>query len=65
MRGQRAHQQAVAIGRRARDRLGADVAAGAAAVVDDDLLAELPAQFEGDDAADDVGRAVRRIALSG
>ena len=37
----RGEQQRVAVGRRARDLAHADVAGGAAAVVDDDALAEL------------------------
>ena len=37
---ERREQQRIAVGRRARDDLGADDAARAAAVVDDDLLAE-------------------------
>ncbi len=34
------HQQRVAVGRRVHDRFGGDVAAGAGAVLDDELLAE-------------------------
>jgi hypothetical protein len=42
------HQQRVAVGRGLRDRAGRDRAAGAAAVVDDDLLAEDFAHLVGD-----------------
>ena len=44
-------EQGVAVRRRLRDRLGADHAAGAAAVVDHDLLAEAVAELDGDQRA--------------
>ena len=50
----------VAVRRALRHRAGADGAAGAAAVVDDDLLAEDLAHLVGDGAADDRGRAAGR-----
>ena len=52
-------KQRVAIGRGSRADFGADDAAGAGAVVDDDLLAELLAQFCCKHAAEDVVAAAR------
>ncbi len=54
-------QDRVAVGRRFRDDVGAEIAGGAAAVVDDDRLAELRRQRLDDDARNDVGAAARRI----
>ena len=53
-------QQRVAIGRRRDDRLGAEIAAGAALVLDDEGLAEPLGQPLPDQAAGDVGGAARR-----
>ena len=50
-------QQRVAVGGRAHDRLGADVAAGARPVLDDEWLAEPLRQPLPDQAREDVGRA--------
>ena len=61
MRGQCTHQQRVAVRRGLGHRLGADVAAGPAAVVGDHLLTQRLAQALRDDAADDIGGATRRI----
>ena len=55
-----AHQQRVAVGRRLGDDVVADDGAGAGAVIDHHLLAELLGEFLRDDAADDVGAAARR-----
>ena len=46
------HQERVAVRYRIGGKGGADNTAGAAAVVDKDLLAELVAELVGDDAAD-------------
>ena len=54
------HQQRVAVGRRARDRLGRDVAAGARLVLDDELLGELLGQRLRDQARQDVDRLAGR-----
>ncbi len=54
------HQQRVAVGRGLRDRAGRDRAAGAAAVVDDDLLAEDFAHLVGDAARRGAGAAAGR-----
>jgi hypothetical protein len=59
--GGAADQQGVAIRIGARDRLGADIGAAAAFVLDDDLLAPDFGQRIGDDAGDRVGRSSRRI----
>ena len=53
-------QDGVAVGRRARDRAGADVAGGAGAVLDHDRLAHRLMQMLADDARQDVGRAAGR-----
>ena len=50
-------EQRVAVGGRAHDRLGADIAAGARPVLDDELLAEPLRQPLADQARDDVVRA--------
>ena len=55
-----AEEQRVAVGRAARDELGADLARRAAAVVDDDLLRPHFAELLRDDAAHEVGGARRR-----
>ena len=47
---------------RPHDRLGADIAARARSIVDDELLAKLFRQELGDQTRDDVGRAARRLA---
>ena len=52
--------EGVTVGRGIGDRLGADRAAGAAAVVDDERLPKLASHALGGDAADDVGRAAGR-----
>ena len=57
----RGEEQRVAVGRRVRDELGADVAGGAGPIVRDDLLAEALAELLRDDAADGVRRAARRL----
>ncbi len=54
-------EKVVAVGRRLRCRLGADHAAGAAAVLDHELLAEGLAEFVGPGTPDRVGGAARRI----
>ncbi len=60
VRADRTHQQVVAVGLHARRELGADVAAGAAAVVDDDRLAQLLRDRLGDHARGGVDAAARR-----
>ena len=57
---QRPDQDRVAIGVGARDRLGADIAAGAALVLDHHLLAPERGEPVGEDAGDRVGSASRR-----
>ena len=57
---QRADQDGVAVGLGARDRLGADIAAGAALVLDHHLLAPDLGQPVGEDARDHVGSAAGR-----
>ena len=60
-RGRQRHdQERVAVLRRVGDDLGANHAAGAAAIVDDDLLAEPLAEMLRDDAGDDVVDAAGR-----
>jgi len=54
------NEQRVAVGGRFCHELGADHAAGAAAVVDHDLLAEAVAELDGDQAPDHVVAAARR-----
>src|SRR5438105_985353 len=56
----RDNAQRIAVGRRARALLGADVAAAAGAVVGDDLDAPCLGEALGGKAPDDVGRAARR-----
>ena len=56
----RRHAERVAVRRRARDLGGADRAAAAGLVVDDQRLAERPVDLLGDDAGDDVGGAAGR-----
>ncbi len=57
-RVRRSHQQQrIAVRRRAHDRLGPDIAAGARPVLDDEWLAEPLRQPLTDEARDDVGRA--------
>ena len=53
-------RQRVPVGRRVRRDFRADDAAGAAAVVDDDLLAQVLAQVRGDHAPDHVVAAAGR-----
>ena len=60
--GAGADQQGVAVRRHAGDRGGRDVAAGAAAVLDDHRLAERFAERRVDDAGGDVGAAAGREA---
>jgi hypothetical protein len=55
-----AEQQRVTVGIALGDRLGADRAAGAGAIVDHDLLAEQFAHLVGNGAADDRGTAAGR-----
>ena len=52
-----AEQQGVAVRPGAGHGLGADIAGGAGAVLDDDGLLELAAQAGGEDARDDVAAA--------
>ncbi len=56
------HQERIAVGRRVHDRLGADIAAGARAVVDDELVTELVRQPLRNEARRDVDRAGGRSA---
>ena len=60
MRARIGEPDRVAVGFGARDRFGPHIAAGAGAIVDDDLLLEPFAEFLGDDARDDVGTAAWR-----
>ena len=53
-------EERVAVGRGLGGEIGADHAAGAGAIVDEDLLAEVLAELVGDDAADDVVAAAGR-----
>ena len=55
-----AHQQRVAVGRRARDLLGGDVAAGAGPVLDDERLVQDFVEPLADDARQHVARAAGR-----
>lgn len=57
VRGNRAHQDGVAIRFGAGDTVGADVAAGTRDILDDDLLAKIIGHLLLDDAGDDIGRA--------
>ncbi len=59
--GQRAHQQRVAVRRRLGDQVRADIASGACAVVDHDLLAERARQALGQRTADDIGGTAGRV----
>ena len=56
----RRHQQRVAVGRRLRDRVGADIAAGARAVFHDDRLAERLRHLVADRARQHVGEPAGR-----
>ena len=49
-------EQRIAVGRRVDDGIGGDIAAGARAVVDDDILPEPLRQRLLQDARDDIGR---------
>jgi hypothetical protein len=60
-RGVRCEQEGVAVGRSLRRRLRADHAAGAAAVLDDELLAEGLGQLLRPGTADEVGGSPRRV----
>ena len=55
-------KQRVAVRRRSRDRLGADIAAGARPVLDDELLAQALRQRLRHQARDDVGGVAGRKA---
>ena len=55
--GEQRQQQRVAVGRGARDHLGAEIAAGPGPVLDDELLAEYVAHALSDHPRQDVGRA--------
>jgi hypothetical protein len=59
--GRKREQERVAVGRSVRRLLGAERAAGAAAVFNDHLLAQGIAQPALHDAGDDVGAAARRV----
>src|SRR5581483_5692527 len=61
MRRDRAHYQGVAIGRTLRDEIGADIAAGAGLVLDDERLAECLLQRRGDEARREIDRAAGRV----
>ncbi|MNT05345.1 hypothetical protein D3C72_1399600 [compost metagenome] len=56
------HRDGVAIGRRLRQRLDRDIAAGSRAVFDNECLVETLAQLLGVQAGEQVGRAARREA---
>jgi len=58
----RGEQQGVAVRRRARDRAGSDVAAGAGSVLDHELLAQPLGEPSADEARSDVGYPAGRIA---
>ena len=60
--GEADQQKRVAVRRRSHDRLGADIAAGARPVLDDEWLPEPLRQPLTDQARDDVGRAAGRKA---
>ena len=57
-------QDRVAVGRRLRDDIGADVAGSAAAVVDDDRLAQRGRERFVQDPRDNIGAATRRIGTT-
>ncbi len=57
LRADRSHQQRVAVGRRLGDEIGAQVAAGAGLVLDDEALAEGLGELGRERAGEDVGRA--------
>ena len=61
LRARIGHEQRVAVGRGLRDRVGADDAARAGAILDHDGLAPLLAQQLPDLAREHVGRAARRL----
>jgi hypothetical protein len=52
----RCHQERVAVGRRLRHHVGAEIAAGAGTVLHDELLAKDFADLRADDTSHDVGR---------
>jgi hypothetical protein len=58
----RAGEERVTVRRRGGHERGADDAARACAVVDDDLLSELVRQSPGERAHDDIGRAAGRLS---
>ena len=60
LRADRSHQQRVAVGRRLGDEVGAEVAAGAGLVLDDEGLAERLAELRREGAREDVGRPAGR-----
>ena len=60
LRGHRGGEPSVAVGRRLRDRVAADDAAPAGAILDHEGLAELSLQRVGERAAENVGGAGRR-----
>ena len=55
-------EQRIAVGRRAHDRIGRDVAGGARPVLDDELLAEPLGERLTEQTHEDVGAAAGRIA---
>jgi hypothetical protein len=60
-RAHRRDRQRVAIGGRLRHRVDADRTAGAALVLDDELLPHLAAEFFGERTGDGIGSAAGRI----
>jgi hypothetical protein len=60
VRAHRAEEERIAVGRRARGRLGPDVAGGAGAILDEHRLAPLLSHLLRDHAPEDVGGAARR-----
>jgi hypothetical protein len=55
------HQQGLAVGRRAGRHLGADIAAGARLVVDDDRLAPVPGELGPERAGQDIDAGARAV----